>query len=258
MRRSLGRNRDPALEAIRDIRVVGLARLAFGTNGDDDEAMTASSRSPSSDRSPPRAPSPSSSSSPRPGRAWSGSTASWATASTRWSTRSGASRRDRMGPRAPRGGGAFAAAAEAQLTGRLAVCAGSCGPGNMHLINGLYDANRTRRAGAGHRLAHPQQRRSARGFFQETHPDRLFIECRRYCEMISTAAAGAPGDAASPSSTRSARRRRRRRSCPATSPASRRRRSHRHARVLTGPRRGAGPARQVAGAGRRDQRRRAR
>src|SRR5580700_6708421 len=39
---------------------------------------------------------------------------------------------------------AFAAGAEAQLTGRLAVCAGSCGPGNLHLINGLFDAHRTR------------------------------------------------------------------------------------------------------------------
>ena len=39
---------------------------------------------------------------------------------------------------------AFAAGAEAHLTGRLAVCAGSCGPGNMHLINGLYDCHRTR------------------------------------------------------------------------------------------------------------------
>ncbi|MFM9515456.1 thiamine pyrophosphate-binding protein, partial [Listeria monocytogenes] len=41
-------------------------------------------------------------------------------------------------------GAAFAAAAEAELTGELAVCAGSCGPGNLHLINGLYDANRSR------------------------------------------------------------------------------------------------------------------
>src|SRR3982074_3978755 len=40
---------------------------------------------------------------------------------------------------------AFAAGAEAHLTGRLAVCAGSCGPGNLHLINGLYDCQRTRR-----------------------------------------------------------------------------------------------------------------
>ena len=49
---------------------------------------------------------------------------------------------------------AFAAAAEAQLTGKLAVCAGSCGPGNLHLINGLYDAQRS---GSGNRLAHPQR-----------------------------------------------------------------------------------------------------
>jgi pyruvate dehydrogenase (quinone) len=41
-------------------------------------------------------------------------------------------------------GAAFAAGAKAHLTGKLAVCAGSCGPGNLHLINGLYDAHRNR------------------------------------------------------------------------------------------------------------------
>ncbi len=56
---------------------------------------------------------------------------------------------------------AFAAAAEAQLTGKLAVCAGSCGPGNLHLINGLYDANRTGAPGACHRFAHPPASRLA-------------------------------------------------------------------------------------------------
>ncbi len=82
---------------------------------------------------------------------------------------------------------AFAAAAEAELTGRLAVCAGSCGPGNLHLINGLYDANRSRvpvLAIASH-IPSPQ---IGTGFFQETHPDRLFTECSVFSEMISTAA----------------------------------------------------------------------
>src|ERR1700751_5001727 len=83
--------------------------------------------------------------------------------------------------------GAFAAAAEAQLTGRLAVCAGSCGPGNTHLIQGLYDANRTGApvvAIASH-IPSPQVGTS---FFQETHPERLFVDCSDYCELISQAA----------------------------------------------------------------------
>ncbi|MBD8080308.1 pyruvate dehydrogenase [Cellulosimicrobium arenosum] len=82
---------------------------------------------------------------------------------------------------------AFAAAAEAEVTGELAVCAGSCGPGNLHLINGLYDANRSRvpvLAIASH-IPSPQ---IGTGFFQETHPDRLFVECSVYSEMISSAA----------------------------------------------------------------------
>ncbi|MBD3689431.1 pyruvate dehydrogenase [Nanchangia anserum] len=82
---------------------------------------------------------------------------------------------------------AFAAAAEAEITGRLAVCAGSCGPGNLHLINGLYDANRTRvpvLAIASH-IPTPQ---IGTLFFQETHPDRLFNECSVYSEMISSPA----------------------------------------------------------------------
>jgi pyruvate dehydrogenase (quinone) len=80
--------------------------------------------------------------------------------------------------------GAFAAAAEAQLTGRLAVCAGSCGPGNTHLIQGLYDAHRTRVPV----LALASQIPSVQvgtSFFQETHPERLFVECSSYCELIS-------------------------------------------------------------------------
>ena len=80
---------------------------------------------------------------------------------------------------------AFAAGAEAQLTGRLAVCAGSCGPGNLHLINGLYDANRSGApvvAIASH-IPSPQ---IGMGYFQETHPDRIFTECSVYSELVST------------------------------------------------------------------------
>ena len=79
---------------------------------------------------------------------------------------------------------AFAAGAEAHLTGALAVCAGSCGPGNLHLINGLYDAHRS----CVPVLAIAAQIPSAeigRGYFQETHPDQLFRECSHYCELIS-------------------------------------------------------------------------
>ena len=83
--------------------------------------------------------------------------------------------------------GAFAAAAEAELTGRLAVCAGSCGPGNLHLINGLYDANRTRVPVLAI-ASHIPSAQIGTQFFQETHPDRLFLECSVYSEMISTAA----------------------------------------------------------------------
>src|SRR5437868_13695134 len=81
---------------------------------------------------------------------------------------------------------AFAAGAEAHLTGKLAVCAGSCGPGNMHLINGLYDCHRSRVPV----LAIAAQIPSAeigRGYFQETHPQTLFKECSHYCELISGA-----------------------------------------------------------------------
>jgi pyruvate dehydrogenase (quinone) len=79
---------------------------------------------------------------------------------------------------------AFAAGAEAHLTGALAVCAGSCGPGNLHLINGLFEAHRSRVPV----LAIAAQIPSAeigRGYFQETHPDQLFRECSHYCELVS-------------------------------------------------------------------------
>jgi pyruvate dehydrogenase (quinone) len=81
---------------------------------------------------------------------------------------------------------AFAAAAEAEVTGELAVCAGSCGPGNLHLINGLYDANRSRVPVLAI-ASHIPSKQIGTGFFQETHPDRLFTECSVYSEMISSA-----------------------------------------------------------------------
>jgi pyruvate dehydrogenase (quinone) len=81
---------------------------------------------------------------------------------------------------------AFAAGAEAHLTGELAVCAGSCGPGNLHLINGLFDCHRSRVPV----LAIAAQIPSAEigsGCFQETHPQTLFQECSHYCELVSGA-----------------------------------------------------------------------
>jgi len=81
---------------------------------------------------------------------------------------------------------AFAAGAEAQLTGELAVCAGSCGPGNLHLMNGLYDANRTG-APVLAIASHIPSKQIGSGFFQETHPDRIFDECSVYSELVSTA-----------------------------------------------------------------------
>jgi pyruvate dehydrogenase (quinone) len=81
---------------------------------------------------------------------------------------------------------AFAASAEAQLTGELAVCAGSCGPGNLHLINGLFDAHRSG-APVLAIASHIPSTEIGTGYFQETHPDRLFVECSNYREMISTA-----------------------------------------------------------------------
>ncbi|SER49969.1 pyruvate dehydrogenase (quinone) [Propionibacterium cyclohexanicum] len=79
---------------------------------------------------------------------------------------------------------AFAASADAQLTGKLAVCAGSCGPGNLHLINGLYDAQRSG-APVLAIASHIPSVQIGSSYFQETHPDRLFLECSVYREMIS-------------------------------------------------------------------------
>jgi pyruvate dehydrogenase (quinone) len=78
----------------------------------------------------------------------------------------------------------FAAAAEAALTGELAVCAGSCGPGNLHLINGLFDANRSRVPVLAI-AAHIPREEIGGGYFQETHPEQLFRECSVYCELVS-------------------------------------------------------------------------
>lgn len=79
---------------------------------------------------------------------------------------------------------AFAASAEAQITGNLAVCAGSCGPGNLHLINGLYDAHRSM-ASVLAIAAHIPSGEIGTGYFQETHPDALFAECSHYSELVS-------------------------------------------------------------------------
>jgi pyruvate dehydrogenase (quinone) len=75
-------------------------------------------------------------------------------------------------------------AAANALTGELAVCAGSCGPGNLHLINGLFDANRSRVPVLAI-AAHIPREEIGDGYFQETHPDRLFGECSVYCELVS-------------------------------------------------------------------------
>ncbi|GAB2806604.1 pyruvate dehydrogenase [Streptomyces daliensis] len=82
---------------------------------------------------------------------------------------------------------AFAAGAEAQVAGRLAACAGSCGPGNLHLINGLFDAHRSM-APVIALASHIPSSEIGTGFFQETHPDRLFSECSHYSELISSPA----------------------------------------------------------------------
>src|SRR5438552_14107888 len=81
---------------------------------------------------------------------------------------------------------AFAAGAEAHLTGRLAVCAGSCGPGNLHLINGLYDCHRSRVPVVALAAQVPSSEIGS-GYFQETHPEHLFAQCSHYCELISQA-----------------------------------------------------------------------
>ncbi len=80
---------------------------------------------------------------------------------------------------------AFAAGAEAQLTGKLAVCAGSCGPGNLHLINGLYDSHRSG-APVLAIAAHIPTAEIGSDYFQETHPNILFKECSHFCEVVNS------------------------------------------------------------------------
>jgi pyruvate dehydrogenase (quinone) len=80
---------------------------------------------------------------------------------------------------------AFAAGAEAATTGKLAVCAGSCGPGNLHLINGLFNAHRNHEPVLAI-AAHIPSSEIGLSYFQETHPQELFKECSYYCELVST------------------------------------------------------------------------
>jgi pyruvate dehydrogenase (quinone) len=80
--------------------------------------------------------------------------------------------------------GAFAAGAEAHLTGQLAVCAGSCGPGNLHLINGLFDCYRSRVPVLAI-AAHIPSEEIGSLYFQATHPENLFAECSHYVELVS-------------------------------------------------------------------------
>ncbi len=80
---------------------------------------------------------------------------------------------------------AFAAGAEAELTGTIAVCAGSSGPGNLHLINGLYDCYRNRVPVLAI-AAHIPSDEIGSGYFQATHPEQIFQECSDFCEVITT------------------------------------------------------------------------
>jgi pyruvate dehydrogenase (quinone) len=79
---------------------------------------------------------------------------------------------------------AFAAGADAHLTNQTAVCAGSCGPGNLHLINGLYDCHRSRVPVLAIAAQIPSNEIGS-GYFQETHPEYLFKDCSHYCELVS-------------------------------------------------------------------------
>ena len=82
---------------------------------------------------------------------------------------------------------AFAAGADAHVTGTVAVCAGSCGPGNLHLINGLFDCHRSRQPVVAI-AAHIPSAEIGSGYFQETHPEQLFKECSLHCELVSSPA----------------------------------------------------------------------
>jgi pyruvate dehydrogenase (quinone) len=84
-------------------------------------------------------------------------------------------------------GAAFAAGAEAHVTGELAVCAGSCGPGNLHLINGLFDCQRSGVPVLAI-AAHIPSSEIGIDYFQATHPEILFKECSHYVELVSNPA----------------------------------------------------------------------
>src|ERR1700760_3732889 len=81
---------------------------------------------------------------------------------------------------------AFAAGADAHVTGKLAVCAGSCGPGNLHLINGLFDCHRSHQPVLAIAAQIPSTEIGL-GYFQETHPQELFKECSHYVELVTNA-----------------------------------------------------------------------
>src|SRR5271167_3570802 len=81
-------------------------------------------------------------------------------------------------------GAAFAAGAEAHITGELAVCAGSCGPGNLHLINGLFDCQRSGVPVLAI-AAHIPSTEIGIDYFQATHPESLFKDCSHYVELVS-------------------------------------------------------------------------
>src|SRR6202046_3073829 len=81
--------------------------------------------------------------------------------------------------------GAFAAGGDAHLTGEVAVCAGSCGPGNLHLINGLFDCHRSQVPVVAI-AAHIPSTEIGIDYFQDTHPELLFKECSHYVELVSS------------------------------------------------------------------------
>src|SRR5262249_59653344 len=81
---------------------------------------------------------------------------------------------------------AFAAGAEAHLTGELSVCVGSCGPGNLHLINGLYDCHRSRVPVLAIAAQIPSHELGS-GYFQETHPQNLFQHSSHSSQLFSCA-----------------------------------------------------------------------
>src|ERR1700744_5868782 len=79
---------------------------------------------------------------------------------------------------------AFAAGAESHISGKLAVCAGSCGPGNLHLINGLFDCQRSRVPVPAIAAQIPSSEMGT-AYFQETRPEELFKDCSEYTAVIS-------------------------------------------------------------------------